>query len=72
MREKAMRGAMLRIRRSSRIVATLLVTILAVGGCASMDGVATSVLAARRVEHIVAGKGLPAVVFENGLGGRLE
>lgn len=72
MREKAMRGAMLRIRRSSRIVATLLVTIFAVGGCASMDGVATSVLAERQVEHIVAGKGMPAVVFENGLGGRLE
>lgn len=71
-REKAVRGAVLRIRRSSRIAATLLVTILSVGGCASMGGVATSVLAERQVEHILAGKGMPAVVFENGLGGRLE
>ncbi|WP_024881954.1 alpha/beta fold hydrolase [Methylosinus sp. LW3] len=71
-REKAARDALLRIRRSGRIVATFLVTILAVGGCASMDGVATSVLAERKVEHVVAGKGRPAVVFESGLGGRLE
>jgi pimeloyl-ACP methyl ester carboxylesterase len=69
-REKTVRNTP-RIRRSGRIVATLLLAI-AFGGCASMDGVATSVLAERKVEHVVTGKGAPAVVFENGLGGRLE
>lgn len=69
-REKAVRDTP-RIRRSGRIVATLLLAI-AFGSCASMDGVPTSVLAERKVEHVVTGKGMPAVVFENGLGGRLE
>lgn len=45
---------------------------LAMSGCASISGVTTSSLDGREVEHIVAGHGAPAVVFENGLGGRLE
>jgi pimeloyl-ACP methyl ester carboxylesterase len=45
---------------------------LALSGCASINGVTTSSLDGRNVEHVVAGHGAPAVVFENGLGGRLE
>ena len=45
---------------------------LALGGCASISGVTTSSLDGRKVEHVVAGHGAPAVVFENGLGGRLQ
>lgn len=63
---------MLRIRNTGRIAVTFLAAIFAVSGCASMDGVTTSVLAERKVEHVVAGKGMPTVVFENGLGGRLD
>lgn len=61
-----------RIRSRSTIAATLIVTTLALGGCAPMEGVTTSVIAERRVEHVAAGSGTPTVVFENGLGGRLE
>lgn len=60
------------IRSKSTIFATLVVTTLALDGCASMDGVTTSVIAERRVEHVAAGSGAPTVVFENGLGGHLE
>lgn len=45
---------------------------LALSGCASISGVTTSSLDGRNVEHVVAGHGAPAVVFENGLGGRLQ
>ena len=45
---------------------------LVLSGCASISGVTTSSLDGRNVEHIVAGHGAPAVVFENGLGGRLQ
>jgi pimeloyl-ACP methyl ester carboxylesterase len=45
---------------------------LVLSGCASINGVTTSSLDGRNVEHVVAGHGAPAVVFENGLGGRLE
>lgn len=45
---------------------------LALSGCASINGVATSSLDGRNVEHVVAGHGAPAVVFENGLGARLQ
>lgn len=44
----------------------------ALSGCASISGVSTSSLDGRKVEHVVAGHGTPAVVFENGLGGRLQ
>lgn len=37
-----------------------------------MDGVTTSTLAGRKVEYVAKGQGAPAVVFENGLGGRLD
>ena len=46
--------------------------VLAMSGCASISGVATSALDGRAVEHLVAGRGTPPVVFENGLGGRLQ
>lgn len=45
---------------------------LVLNGCASISGVTTSSLDGRNVEHFVAGHGAPAVVFENGLGGRLQ
>ena len=45
---------------------------LALAGCASVGGVTTAVIADKSVEYVVAGSGSPAVVFENGLGGRLE
>ena len=42
-------------------------------GCApSVDGVTTSLVADRPVEYVLKGSGKPAVIFENGLGGRLE
>lgn len=50
----------------------LLAMSLTLGACATIEGVTTSVIAERRVEYVVAGHGTPAVVFENGLGGRLE
>jgi|JI6StandDraft_1071083.scaffolds.fasta_scaffold48056_3 pimeloyl-ACP methyl ester carboxylesterase len=46
--------------------------VLVLSGCASINGVATSSLDGRKVEHVVAGHGAPAVVFENGLGARLQ
>ncbi len=45
---------------------------LVLSGCASISGVTTSSLDGRQVEHVVTGQGAPAVVFENGLGGRLQ
>ena len=45
---------------------------LVLSGCASISGVTTSSLDGRNVEHVVAGHGAPTVVFENGLGGRLQ
>ncbi|BBE73162.1 haloalkane dehalogenase [Pleomorphomonas sp. SM30] len=55
-----------------RSVAALAAAVLLLAGCASVDGVVTAPLAGRAVEHVVAGRGAPTVVFENGLGGRLE
>lgn len=52
--------------------AVLVAVGLALGACATVEGVTTSIVAERRVEHVIAGQGAPAVVFENGLGGRLE
>ncbi|GAB4206340.1 MAG: alpha/beta hydrolase [Tibeticola sp.] len=46
--------------------------LLAVSGCATIEGVTTATLAGRTVEHVVKGQGQPAVVLENGLGGRLQ
>lgn len=63
---------MLSIQSTGRIAATVLAAIFTLSGCASIDGVTTSVLAERKVEHVVAGSGRPAVVLESGLGGRLE
>jgi len=45
---------------------------LFLAGCASVSGVTTAVIADKSVEHVVTGLGSPTVVFENGLGGRLE
>lgn len=52
--------------------AILLVMSLSVNACTTMERVHSSVLAERRVQYVTAGHGTPAVVFENGLGGRLE
>lgn len=41
-------------------------------GCSTLPGTATEAIGGRRVEHIVAGRGTPVVVFENGLGGTLD
>jgi pimeloyl-ACP methyl ester carboxylesterase len=46
--------------------------LVAAGGCATVEGVNTTSLAGRTVEHVVTGQGQPEVVFENGLGGRLQ
>lgn len=40
--------------------------------CATLDVVTTAVVAEKRVEHVIAGRGAPPVVFENGLGGTLD
>jgi pimeloyl-ACP methyl ester carboxylesterase len=53
-------------------MAAALCLFLVLSGCASISGVTTSSLDGRNVEHVVAGHGTPAVVFENGLGGRLQ
>jgi pimeloyl-ACP methyl ester carboxylesterase len=45
---------------------------LLLAGCASVNGVTTSVIADKSVEHVLIGSGSPTVVFENGLDGRLE
>ena len=37
-----------------------------------MGDVTTSTIAGREVEYVAKGQGMPAVVFENGLGGRLD
>ncbi len=41
-------------------------------GCATVPGVVTSTVGGRTVEHALAGQGVPVVVFENGLGARLD
>jgi len=46
--------------------------LLAVSGCTTVEGVTTTALAGRAVEHVVTGQGRPTVVFENGLGGQLQ
>ncbi len=58
--------------RMSRRAAVLLAIGCALGACATIDGVKTSVIAGKRVEYVIAGHGEPAVVLENGLGARLE
>ncbi len=60
------------IRRAHWRMAAALCLFLVLSGCASISGVTTSSLDGRNVEHVVAGHGTPAVVFENGLGGRLQ
>jgi len=52
--------------------AILFAVSLCVSACATIEGVNTSVIAEKRVEYVIAGRGTPAVVFENGLDGRLE
>ena len=60
------------MRRAHCRLAAAFCLVLVLTGCASISGVTTSSLDGRNVEHIVAGHGAPAVVFENGLGGRLQ
>jgi len=61
-----------RLREFGALLAPPVVAALALGGCASIDGVTTTMLADRSVEFVLKGRRAPAVVFENGLGGRLE
>ena len=56
--------------RASRLA--LFCLLLPLGACTTMEGVHTLPLAGRDVEYVLAGSGAPAVVFENGLGGRLQ
>lgn len=60
------------MRLAHRRLTVAFCLFLAMSGCASISGVTTSSLDGRNVEHVVAGQGTPAVVFENGLGGRLQ
>lgn len=53
-----------------RALALLCLTLF--GACAAGPETRTSVLDGRKVEHLIAGRGTPPVVFENGLGGRLD
>lgn len=57
--------------RRGGLGACLLLTAM-LGACATLDGVTTTLVAEKRVEHVIAGRGAPAVVFENGLGGSLD
>lgn len=63
---------MLSLQRSTAFAAVLLTVALALASCATVDGVTTSVIAEKRVEHVIRGHGTPTVVFENGLGAHLE
>ncbi|WP_293812523.1 alpha/beta fold hydrolase [uncultured Bosea sp.] len=58
--------------RARGLAGLLLSMSLALAGCATMEGMTTSVIAEKRIELVTAGQGAPAVVFENGLGGRLD
>ncbi len=60
------------MRHADRRLMAAFCLLLALSGCASISGVTTSSLDGRKVEHVVAGVGTPVVVFENGLGGRLQ
>lgn len=62
-----------RHRRHLAAVALLSYGLL-ISGCASVEGVAITLddQSQRKVEYVVAGSKSPVVVFENGLGGRLE
>lgn len=60
------------MRHADRRLMAAFCLLLALSGCASVSGVTTSSLDGRKVEHVVAGVGTPVVVFENGLGGRLQ
>ncbi len=67
-----MLNAMLKAHCAHWRLAVIFCLFLVLSGCASINGVATSSLDGRNVEHVVAGHGTPAVVFENGLGARLQ
>jgi pimeloyl-ACP methyl ester carboxylesterase len=54
------------------LAAVLLAASVCLSACATIEGVNTSVIAQKRVEYVIAGRGTPAVVLENGLSGRLE
>lgn len=51
--------------------ASLLLAVC-LSGCASLPGATTDVVDGRTVEYLQAGQGTPVVVFENGLGARLD
>ncbi len=49
-----------------------LILVLCIGGCSTLAGDAADTAAGARHESVVAGQGVPVVVFENGLGGTLD
>ena len=51
--------------------ASLLLAVC-LSGCASLPGATTDTVDGRTVEYVQAGQGTPVVVFENGLGARLD
>ncbi|MDX2289706.1 MAG: alpha/beta fold hydrolase [Hyphomicrobiaceae bacterium] len=63
---------MLSLQRSAAFATAALTVNLALASCATVDGVTTSVIAEKRVEHVIRGQGTPTVVFENGLGAHIE
>lgn len=62
----------MRQRRSNYIALRLVALVMGLAGCATLPGAHTEVIQGKRVEFVRAGRGSPAVVFENGLGGRLD
>jgi pimeloyl-ACP methyl ester carboxylesterase len=57
--------------RATGLAAGLTLTLF-MGGCSTLAGDAADTAAGARHESVVAGQGLPVVVFENGLGGTLD
>ena len=51
---------------------TSLLLAVSLSGCASLPGATTDTVDGRTVEYVQAGQGTPVVVFENGLGARLD
>ncbi len=49
-----------------------LLLVACLSGCSTLPGATTDTLEGRTVEYVLAGQGAPAVVFENGLGAKLD
>lgn len=57
--------------RATALAAGLTLALF-MGGCSTLAGDATDTAGGHKVESVVAGQGLPVVVFENGLGATLD